>query len=64
MSDMADFFRPGQVDQTIRQAIQLCWMALPKDRRTVEEVEKQVRRILERALENFREDNEAFGGKE
>jgi len=27
---MADFFGPAQVDQTVRQALQICWMALPK----------------------------------
>ena len=58
---MADFFGPGQVDQTVRQAIHFCWMALPKDRKNVNELEKQVRRIVERALRDFREDSEAFG---
>jgi hypothetical protein len=58
---MADFFGPAQVDHTIRQAIQFCWMALPKDRNNVEELERQFRRIAERALEDFREDSEAFG---
>ncbi len=57
---MADLFGPGQVDQTIRQAIHFCWMALPKDRRNVEELEKQVRRIVDRALRDFREDSDAF----
>ena len=58
---MADFFGPGQVDQTIRQAIHFCWMALPKDRRNPEELEKQVRRLVDRALKDFREDGEQFG---
>jgi hypothetical protein len=62
--NMADFFGPGQVDQSVRQAIHFCWMALPKDRRNVEEVEKQIRRILDRALRDFREDSEAFGRSE
>lgn len=57
---MSQFFGPGQVDQTIRQAIQVCWMALPKDKRNVEEVERQIRRVVERALEDLREDGEAF----
>ena len=61
---MADFFGPGQVDQSVRQAIHFCWTALPKDRRNVEEVEKQIRRILDRALRDFREDREAFGRSE
>jgi hypothetical protein len=58
---MADFFGPAQIDQSIRQAVQFCWMALPKERRTPEELEKQVRRLVDRALKDFREDREAFG---
>ena len=58
---MADFFSPAQVDQSVRQAIQFCWMALPKDRRSVEELERQTRRIVDRALKDFREDSAAFG---
>jgi hypothetical protein len=61
MEDMQEMFGPGHVDQTVRQTIQACWMALPKDRRTIEEVEKQIRRIVERALNDFREDAAAFG---
>lgn len=58
---MADLFGPGQIDQTIRQAIQFCWMNLPKERRTSDELEQQIRRIVDRALKNFREDLQAFG---
>ena len=57
---MADFFGPGQVDQTIRQAIHFCWMALPKDRKNADELENQVRRIVDRALKDFRDDSEEF----
>ncbi len=58
---MAEFFGAGQIDQSVRQAVQFCWMALPKERRTPEELEKQLRRLLERALKDFREDRAAFG---
>ena len=58
---MSELFGPGQVDQTIRQAIHFCWMALPKDRKNVDELEKQVRRIVDRALKDFREDSKQFG---
>lgn len=58
---MADFLGPAQVDQTVRQAIHFCWMGLPKERRNTEELEKQVRRIVDRALKDFREDRETFG---
>jgi hypothetical protein len=57
----ADFFNLAQVDCSVRQALHVCWMALPKDRRTVEELEQQFRRIVERALKDFREDSQAFG---
>ena len=58
---MADLFGPGQVDQTLRQAVQCCWMALPKQRRSIDELERQIRRLIDRALKDFREDSEAFG---
>lgn len=58
---MADFLGPGQVDQLIRQAIQCSWLALPKDRRNADELEKQVRRIVDRALKDLREDSDQFG---
>jgi hypothetical protein len=60
LEGMAEMFGPAQIDQQIRQAIQFCWIGLPKERRTIEEVESQLRRIFERALRDFREDHEAF----
>lgn len=61
MEKMRDMFGPGHVDQIVRSAIQTCWMALPKDRRTVGEVEKEMRRLVDRAIANLREDLAAFG---
>ena len=61
MEKMSEMFGPGHVDQIVRSAIQACWMALPKERRNVEEVEKEIRRIVEPALANFREDAASFG---
>jgi hypothetical protein len=61
MKRMRAFFSPQQVDQLIRQAIQFCWMSLPPDKQNVEEVEKQIRRIVDRALRDLREDSESFG---
>ncbi|MGD0139710.1 MAG: hypothetical protein ABSD28_12600 [Tepidisphaeraceae bacterium] len=58
---MADFFGPAHVDHAIRQTIQFCWMSLPRKRKNIDELEKQVRRILDRALRDFREDSEQFG---
>lgn len=57
---MAEMFGPGQIDQMIRQGIHFCWMALPKDRKNAGELERQIRRIVDRALTDFREDQEQF----
>jgi hypothetical protein len=57
---MRAFFSPQQVDQQIRQAIQFCWMGLPPKKQNVNEVEKQIRRIVDRALRDLREDAESF----
>jgi hypothetical protein len=53
-------FGPAMVDQQIRQAISTCWMLLPEDRRNPENVAKEIRRIVERALTNLKEDAKAF----
>jgi hypothetical protein len=61
---MQEFFGPTQIDHFIRQAIQFCWMALPKEKRNVDELERQIRRLVDRALRDVREDfNEFFGQK-
>jgi len=57
----ADCFGPAQVDQFVRQAIQMCWMSLPKERRSLKDLEKHFRRLVERALRDFKADNKAFG---
>jgi hypothetical protein len=61
MKRMRAIFSPQQVDQQIRQAIQLCWMALPPEKQNVEEIERQIRRIVERALRDLKEDADSFG---
>jgi hypothetical protein len=58
---MRQVFGPGQIDQLMRQAIQMCWMMLPSGKRTVDELEKQIRRIMERAMRDLRKDHKAFG---
>ena len=63
VEQMADFFGPQQIDQFVRQAVHCCWVSLPKGKRNPEELEKQMRRIVERALRDFREDFVAFGRK-
>jgi hypothetical protein len=54
-------FGPTQIDEQIRQAIHFCWMALPDDKKSVAEVEKQIRRLVDRALRDLKEDSKAFG---
>ncbi|HZZ41895.1 MAG TPA: hypothetical protein VFE58_03090 [Tepidisphaeraceae bacterium] len=54
-------FSPGQVDQSIRQAIQMCWMMLPDESRNLPELEKQFRRLVDRALKDLQDDSDAFG---
>ena len=61
--DYREFFNPSQVDTLIRQAIQFCWTALPKEKRNLEEVERQIRRMVDRALRDWREDEQQFRGE-
>ena len=49
------------MDQAVRQAISTCWMVLPDDKKNVTSVEAEIRRIVDHALENLREDSKAFG---
>lgn len=49
-------FGPGHVAQIIGQAIQSCWMSLPEKRKTIDELEKEFRRLVDRAFRNMRED--------
>ena len=51
---------PPHVDHMVRQAIQHCWAVLPKERRDVPELEQQIRRMVERALKDFADDQAAF----
>ena len=58
---MRNMFGPQQVDQEIRQAICVCWMMLPDDKKNPDAVAAEIRRIVERALANLKEDAAAFG---
>jgi len=61
LENMRQMFSPALVDKTVRQALQMCWIMLPKDKRNVAEVERQFRRIVDRALKDLGEDGQAFG---
>ena len=44
-----------------RNAVGICWMMLPDDQKNVDAVEREVRRLIDRILMDFREDATAFG---
>ena len=58
---MRDMFGPEMVDQQLRQTIHLCRMSLPADKRSIDEIERQMKRLLDRAIRDMREDFDAFG---
>ena len=60
MDNMREMFGPTQIDQQIRQAIHFCWMGLPKEKRNVDELERQIRRLVDRALRDIRDDFDQF----
>jgi hypothetical protein len=47
---------PQAVDIKIREAIGLCWFMLPEEQRSWDQVEKEISRIVKRALDNYRDD--------
>ena len=53
-------FGPNAVDRQIREAIQLCWMLMPPNRKAVDDVEEEIQRMVERAFREMREDLERF----
>ncbi|HMC65936.1 MAG TPA: hypothetical protein VKI65_13435, partial [Gemmataceae bacterium] len=61
MKAMRDMFGPQHVDQMIQQAVSSCWMMLPDDRRTMAVLEAEIRRLVDRAIKDFKEDSKAFG---
>lgn len=61
LKSFREMFGPMQIDTQVRQAIQFCWMGLNADQKTADELERQIRRIVDRALRDFREDLKEFG---
>ena len=55
------FMGPGQIDASVRQTLQMLWMIMPPDRRNVDAVEQEFRRVVDRALRDLREDAERLG---
>jgi len=58
---LRSMFGPQHVDQQIRQAIATCWMMLPDDKKNPDAVAAEIRRLVDRALANLKEDAQAFG---
>ena len=52
---------PHAVDQMVRQALSMCWMLLPKERRNVLTAAAEFQRIVDRVLNNLKEDAKVFG---
>jgi hypothetical protein len=60
MDRMREWMGPGMVDQAVRQAVHFAWASLPSEKRNVEEVEKVIHHLVERALKDLREDKDLF----
>jgi hypothetical protein len=57
---MREFLGPGHPDQLLRQTVQMCWQVLPRERRNVEELTRQMQRLLDRAIRDLEEDRKEF----
>lgn len=54
------FMGPQMVDQQIRSAINSCWMMLPNEQKNFADLERHIRRLVDRALRDFSDDANAF----
>jgi hypothetical protein len=61
---MRSMHGPQAVDHSLRMAVSLCWMMLPDDKKNVDAVEREIRRLVDRALRDMREDFDSFFGKD
>ena len=53
---LAGFFGPGAVNQQLLQVIQTCWLLMPPEKQTLDHVEQEIRRLVDRAFRDMRED--------
>ncbi len=58
---MRDMLGPQALDNAIRQAISVCWVMLPDENKNIAFVETEVRRVVERALKDLKDDASVFG---
>jgi hypothetical protein len=56
---IAETLGPGAIDRQLRQTIGFCWLMLPPSRRSVDELEAEVRRLVDRAFRDIREDEKS-----
>ncbi len=61
LDKMRTFMGPGQIDVQIRQALQMLWTIMPQDKKRVVDVEREFRRLVDRALRDLQVDDEALG---
>jgi len=50
----------SSADQKVRSSLQSIWRALPNDHKNWEELENNFRRLVDRALRDFKEDMDLF----
>ncbi len=60
MKKFRKVFNAHHVDTLIRNAIQAAWLIMPEEKRTVDVVERLIRRMVNRAFRNMREDMKDF----
>jgi len=58
---MMSMMGPGQADSMVRHAVQHIWMILPEEKKTLAELKAQMQRLVDRAIDNLKEDAAAFG---
>ena len=59
--NLSDFFGPGQLDAMVRQCIQMAWAVMPPEKKNLDDVEREFRRLVDRAFRDLREDQDAMG---
>lgn len=61
-ADMFEAMGPGAADKAFRDAIQLCWMAMPKEKKSLSELKTLVEKLLDRVFRDLNEDEKYFRG--
>ena len=60
-SPFREMIGPTDIDSMIRNAVSMCWSVMPAETRTLQRVEAEIRRLVDRALKDMIEDAKAFG---